>query len=289
MENLTNPKVISTLMKKYGVRFSKKLGQNFIISPTVCPQMAELAGAGPDVGAIEIGPGIGVLTTELADRCKKVVAIELDEALLPILDETLADYDNVEIINADVLEVDLHAIIAEHFQGMDVIVCANLPYYITSPIVMSLLEQRVPVKSITVMVQKEAAQRICAPMPSRQMGAITVAVAYYAKPSVLFGVPPGSFMPAPDVDSSVIRLDMHSEPPVDLPTDGHEHFFRTVKALFAQRRKTVLNCLAAGFGLDKDSLRAVLEAANVPPTARAEQLTLQEFAAISRNLQSSPK
>lgn len=284
MDNLTNPSVIRGLMARHGMRFSKKMGQNFLINPSVCPRIAELGGAGPDVGAIEIGPGIGVLTAELASRCRKVVAIELDRRLPPILAETLADFDNVRVLNADVLEVDLRALMEEHFPGMDVIVCANLPYYITSPVIMRLLEGRLtpPLRAVTVMVQKEAAARICAPLPSRQAGALTVAVAYYSEPRVLFDVSPGSFLPAPDVQSSVIRLDLRSAPPVDAVDEAL--FFRVVKAAFAQRRKTILNGLAAGFNLSKPELSARLEAAGVSPAARAEQLRLEDFAAVANSL-----
>lgn len=282
MDSLTNQSTIRNLMKKHGFHFSKKLGQNFIINPGICPRIAELGGAGPDVGVLEIGPGIGVLTRELAAVSRKVVAIELDERLLPLLDETLAGYDNVKVVQGDVLEVDLHALIAQEFPGMEVVVCANLPYYITSPIVMKLLEEKLPIRSITVMVQKEAAQRICAPLPSRQAGAITVSIAYYSEPRILFEVSPGSFMPAPDVTSAVIRLDLHTAPPVEVADE--QLLFRVIKAAYAQRRKTVLNCLCAGFPLPKAEMTALLMAAGVSPTARAEQLTLGDFAAIACRL-----
>lgn len=279
MPTLTNPSEIRRLMERHHMHFSKKLGQNFIINPSVCPRMAECAGAGAGIGAIEIGPGVGVLTTELASRCDQVVAIELDKRLLPLLDETLAACANVDILHADVLTVDLRQLIQTSFAGMEVIVCANLPYYITSPIVMKLLEDRLPIRSITVMVQKEAAQRICAPMPSRQSGAITAAVHYYAAPQLLFDVSPGSFLPAPDVVSSVIRLDLHKEPVVQVPDEGV--FFRVVKAAFSQRRKTLLNCLSSGLAVDKAKMQSLLETAGISPGARAEQLSLQDFAEIT--------
>lgn len=279
---LTNPAVIRSVMTKHGVQFSKKLGQNFIINPGICPRIAEEGGAGPGIGALEIGPGIGVLTAELARRCDKVVAVELDKRLLPVLAETLAEFDNVEIVSADVLELDLHALIAEKFAGMEVVVCANLPYYVTSPIVMKLLEDRLPLRSITVMIQKEAARRICAPLPSRQAGALTAAVRYYAEPQVLFDVSPGSFMPAPDVTSSVIRLDLRKTPTVDVENEAM--LFRVIKAAFAQRRKTLLNALGAGFAIDKASIAAGIEAAGVSSSARAEQLSLDDFAAIANEI-----
>ena len=282
MDNLTSPDKIRQLMKKYDFRISKKLGQNFIINPDICPRIAALGGGSRSVGALEIGPGIGVLTNELAKTCKKVVSIEVDKGLLPLLGETLAEHDNVKIIHGDVLGLELQELIAAEFAGMEVIVCANLPYYITSPIVMKLLEDRLPLRSITVMVQKEAAQRICAPMPSRQSGAITAAIAYYTRPRVLFEVAPGSFMPAPDVQSAVIRLDLHTAPPVAVRDENM--LFRVIRASCALRRKTILICLCAGFSLDKPEMARRLEAAGVPPSARAEALRLEDFAAISNQM-----
>ena len=208
MKRLSDIGTIKDILTRHGFTFSKALGQNFLINPSVCPRMAELSGAGVGVGVIEIGPGIGVLTNELCRLAEKVVAVELDKRLLPVLDETLAEYDNVRIIHADVLELDLHQLIEDEFAGMEVVVCANLPYYITSPVVMKLLEDRLPITAVTVMVQKEAAQRICAEVGSRMSGAVTVSVNYYAKPQLLFGVSAGSCMPAPKVDSAVMRLDI---------------------------------------------------------------------------------
>ncbi len=206
MKRLSDIGTIKEILSKHGFTFSKALGQNFLVNPSVCPRMAELSGAGRGVGVIEVGPGIGVLTNELCGLADKVVAIELDKRLLPVLDETLEEYDNIKVVNADVLELDLHTLIAEEFQGMEVVVCANLPYYITSPVIMKLLEDRLPISSVTVMVQKEAAQRICAKVGSRESGAVTVSVNYYAEPELLFGVSAGSFMPAPKVDSAKGRF-----------------------------------------------------------------------------------
>ncbi len=280
MNRLSDIGTIKELLSKHGFTFSKSLGQNFLINPSVCPRMAELSGAG-GAGVIEIGPGIGVLTNELCKISEKVVAVELDKRLLPVLDETLSEYDNVKIINADVMELDLNKLIAEEFSGMDVVVCANLPYYITSPIIMKLLEDKLPLKAITVMVQKEAAQRICADVGSRMSGAVTVSVNYYAKPQMLFSVSAGSFMPAPKVDSAVIRLDVLSEPPVK--TD-EKKFFEVVRAAFSQRRKVISNSLSSGLSISKDRTLEVLEAANVPSNARAEKLSLENFADIAKNL-----
>ena len=281
MNRLSDIGTIKEILSRHGFTFSKSLGQNFLVNPSVCPRMAELSGAGEGVGVIEIGPGIGVLTNELCRLADKVVAVELDKRLLPVLDETLAEYDNVKVVNADVLELDLNSLIAEEFQGLEVVVCANLPYYITSPVIMKLLEDRLPVTAITVMVQKEAAQRICAPVGTRESGAVTVSVNYYAEPEMLFGVSAGSFMPAPKVDSAVIRLDVLSEPPVK--TD-EKKFFRVVKAAFSQRRKVVANSLSSGLGLDKAAVLDLLEKAGVPANARAEKLSLENFAAIADNL-----
>ena len=241
--------------------------------------MAEMGGAAPGVGVLEVGPGIGVLTYELAQRADKVVAIELDDRLLPVLDETLGDFDNVTIIHGDVLKIDLPAVIREEFQGLDVVVCANLPYYITSPIVMGLLEAKLPIRAITVMVQKEAAARICAAPGSREAGALSAAVSYYADPQVLFGVSRGSFMPAPDVDSAVIRLNIRPQPAVS-PKD-EALFFRVIKAGFSQRRKTLINSLTSGVALSKAQLAQALELSGIKATARAEELTLEDFCRLS--------
>ncbi len=282
MKNLSDISVVKDLLNRHGFKFSKALGQNFLINPTVCPRMADVCGADENTGVIEVGPGFGVLTAELAKKAKKVVSIELDERLLPVLSETLEDFDNVEIINSDVLKVDLHRLIEEKFSGMKVAVCANLPYYITSPVIMHLLESKLPVENITVMVQKEAAQRLCAPVGSRDAGAVTVAVDYYADAKKMFDVSAGSFMPAPKVDSSVIRLDVRKEPPVELCDE--KLFFRMVKAVFAQRRKTAANSISAGMSIPKDIVYQAIEAAGYSENVRAESFTLDELAALSNEL-----
>lgn len=276
---LSNIGTIKDILGRHGFTFSKSLGQNFLINPSVCPKMAEQSGAKKGVGVIEVGPGIGVLTCQLAERADKVVAIELDKRLLPVLDETLAEYDNIKIINDDILKIDLKKLIETELSGMEVVVCANLPYYITSPVIMKLLEDRLPINALTVMVQKEAAQRICAEVGSRQSGAVTVAVNYYAKPQILFGVSAGSFMPAPKVDSAVIRLDILKEPCVQV--EDEELFFKVVKAAFSQRRKTLPNSLSAGLQISKLTVTNALNRANVPVNYRAEQLTMEQLAKIS--------
>ena len=282
MNRLSDIGTIKDILSRHGFTFSKSLGQNFLINPSVCPRMAEFSGADKGVGVIEIGPGIGVLTNELCKLADKVVAIELDKRLLPVLEETLGVYDNLKVVNADVLETDLHKLIEEEFSGMEVVVCANLPYYITSPVIMKLLEDKLPISAITVMVQKEAAQRICAEVGSRQSGAVTVSVNYYAKPEMLFSVSAGSFMPAPKVDSAVIRLNVLDEPPVKV--NDEKKFFSVVKASFCQRRKVISNSLCSGLSLDKSKIGEILEKSGVPLNARAEKLSLQNFADIANNL-----
>lgn len=282
MNRLSDIGTIKDILSRHGFTFSKSLGQNFLINPSVCPRMAELSGADSGVGVIEIGPGIGVLTNELCQLADKVVAVELDKRLLPVLDETLGEYDNLKIVNADVLELDLHKLIKEEFDGMEVVVCANLPYYITSPVIMKLLEDRLPIKAVTVMVQKEAAQRICAEVGSRQSGAVTVSVNYYAKPEMLFGVSAGSFMPAPKVDSAVIRLDVLNTPPVE--AENEEKFFKVVKAAFSQRRKILANSLSSGLAIDKTEVFEILQKCGIPENIRAEKLSLQNFADIANCL-----
>ena len=280
MENLSNISVIRELCERFGFSFSKSLGQNFLINPTVCPRIAEMGGAGKGVGAIEIGTGFGILTHELALRADKVVAIELDSRLLPVLAYTLKEHENIKVINQDVLKVDMKKLIEEEFAGMDVVVCANLPYYITSPVIMALLEQRLPIKSVTVMVQKEAAARLCAPMPSRDCGAVTAAVRYYSEPKVLFPVGRGSFMPAPNVDSCVIRLDIRQQ--LLLPEEEEKNLFRVVKGAFSQRRMTLQNTLSSSLKIGKAEVAAALEQIGQKPTARAEELSLEELIALSK-------
>lgn len=282
MQKLSDISTIRAVLEKNGFHFSKALGQNFLINPSVCPRMAALSGAADCAGAVEVGPGIGVLTWELSQVAKKVVSIELDKRLLPVLDETLADCDNVKILNADVMKLDLRRMIEEEFPGGEVAVCANLPYYITSPVIMRLLEERLPVTSITVMVQKEAAERLCAHPGERACGAVSAAVWYYAEPEILFQVSRGSFMPAPNVDSAVIRLRIRRTPPVEVVDEPF--FFRVVRAAFAQRRKTAVNSIANTLGRSKQAVAAAFDAAGVPQNARAEALTLEDFAALTAGL-----
>ena len=272
---LTNIGTVKEILSKHGFSFSKGLGQNFIINPDICPKIAENGNAQPGYGIIEIGTGIGVLTAELAKRADKVCAVEIDSRLLPILDETLAEYENIKIFNEDVMKCDLHKIIREEFAGLKAAVCANLPYYITSPVLMLLLESRLPVDSITVMVQKEAAQRLCAKVGSRESGSITVAVNYYGTVRTVFNVSRGSFMPAPNVDSAVIRIDPHPEPKLD--EENEKFFFRIVRSGFSQRRKTAANALSSMAGIPKDKIYATLEEMGLSRSARLEELDMDEL------------
>lgn len=280
---LSNIGNIKEILGKHGFTFSKSLGQNFLVNPSVCPKMAEYSGADKGVGVIEVGPGIGVLTCELAKRADKVVSVELDKRLLPVLDETLSEFDNIKIVNDDILKIDLNKLIADEFEGMKVVVCANLPYYITSPVIMKLLEDKLPIKALTVMVQKEAAQRICAEVGTRQSGAVTVAVNYYAKPQMLFGVSAGSFMPAPKVDSAVIRLDILEKPSVTV--ENEKLFFKIIKSAFGQRRKTLPNSLSSGLSISKTEAITAMDNANIPQNYRAEQLTMEQFASIANEME----
>ena len=282
MDRLSDIGTIKNILARHGFTFSKAMGQNFLINPSVCPKMAEQCGIIENTGVIEIGPGIGVLTCELAKRAKKVVAIELDERLLPILDETLAEFDNVKVINEDVMKLDLKKLIDEEFADMNVVVCANLPYYVTSPILMKLLEERLRISAITVMVQKEVAQRICVGAGNRNTGSISLAVNYYAEPEVFFYVKSGSFMPAPKVDSAVVKLNIRETPVCEV--DDEKLFFKVIKAAFSQRRKTILNALSNNFGFSKDEILKVLNAAGVSPSSRAENLTIEDFARISGSI-----
>ena len=280
--NLTNIGTVREILGKHGFNFSKGLGQNFIINPNICPKIAENGNARPGYGILEIGTGIGVLTKELALRADKVAAVEIDTRLLPILEETLAEFDNIKVFNEDVMKADLKGIISQEFQGLRAAVCANLPYYITSPVIMLLLESRLPVDSITVMVQKEAAQRLCAKVGSRDSGAITVGVNYYGTVTQLFEVSRGSFTPMPNVDSAVIRIDVNNEP--RLSEEDEKFFFKVVKGGFSQRRKTMANSLSSQLGISKQPVYEALNALGLPETARTESLDMDQLISFSQEL-----
>ena len=281
---LTDISTIKKVMGENGVTFSKGLGQNFLVNPTVCPRMADAVRESTDgkIGVLEIGAGVGVLTKELLERCEKVVCVELDTRLFPVLDDTLSGYDNLTLINADILKVDLKKVIEEHFEGMEIFVCANLPYYITSPVIMRLLEEKLPFKKIIVMVQKEAGDRLCAKVGTRESGAVTVAVNYYAKARKLFDVSRGSFMPSPNVDSCVIELDLTQKGNYNVKDE--KLFFKMIKSAFAQRRKTILNSISSGMGIDKAKLSQAIENAGLSQTARAEALTMEELTDLSNKI-----
>lgn len=282
MKNLTNINVVKELLEKYGFTFSKGLGQNFLINPSVCPKIAEYGLAQEGYGILEIGTGFGTLTAELAKRADKVTAVEIDSRLLPVLEETLSDFDNVHIINDDIMKVNLTELVETEFAGMKTAVCANLPYYITSPVIMLLLESEIPVEAITVMVQKEAAQRLCAEVGTRQAGAVTAAVQFYGRAEKLFDVSRGSFMPAPKVDSAVIQIrpDNHYSSMVK----DKELFFKVVRGAFSQRRKTMANSLSSMLGISKEQLYGFMDKTGIDRNVRAEQLSMEQLIEFSNEL-----
>ena len=280
-KNLSSPRYIKELLKNHNFSLSKSLGQNFLVNPYICPKMAEMSGAQNNF-VLEIGTGIGVLTKELAKIAKKVCAVEIDSNLIPVLNETLAEFNNIEVINQDILKVDLKKLFDEKAKNMKICVCANLPYYITSPIIMHILELNLNIESITVMVQKEAAQRICAEPGSRDCGAISLAVRYYSKPKLLFNVSRGSFFPPPNVDSCVIKLEINKTPPVQI--NNTSEFFGMVRAAFSQRRKVLINPLSTKLNISKDNLKNIFNNLNIPNNIRAEQLSLEQFANIFNSI-----
>ncbi len=278
---LCDPTVIRSIMKRYGFSFDKSLGQNFLIDDAVPAAIAESAGLDENTCVLEIGPGIGTLTLELCRRAKKVLAIELDKRLAPVLAETMGEFANFALHLGDALKVDLAALCREHFGDAPFVVCANLPYYITTPIIMHLLESSLPAKQITVMIQREVAARFDAAPGSSDYGAVTVSADYYAKTQRHFDVPPEAFMPAPKVTSTVISFSPIA-PPVQ-PAD-RDKMFRVIKAAFAQRRKTLCNTLANTMGLPKAQVAAIIEDCGFDVNVRGERLSLADFAQISDKL-----
>ncbi len=278
---LTDIGQIKDILQRHGFSFSKALGQNFLINPGVCPKMAESACEDEGLGILEIGPGIGVLTEQLSMRAKKVVSLELDKRLIPILNETLSQRDNVTIINEDVLTSDLHSIIREHFPGMRVSVCANLPYYITTPVIMRFLEEKLPISSMVLMVQKEFALRISSPPGTRDCGAISASVFNVCNPQYLFEVKRGSFMPMPNVDSAVIKLKLRDKPVVE---EGSELFPKLVRGAFSQRRKKAVNALSSFFNKDKAVFERAFEECNLSCSVRAEAISMENWRDISAYL-----
>ena len=278
--NLCNLNDIRALLGRHGFHFSKAMGQNFLIDAAVPQAIAEGSGADESCGVLEIGPGIGCLTEQLARRAGKVVSVELDKRLLPVLAETMAPYENVSIISGDILKLDIAALVEQEFSGRKPIVCANLPYNITTPVLSALINSG-RFNSLTVMIQKEVAQRICAAPGTADYGAFSVYMQFYTEPRILFDVPPHCFTPQPKVTSAVLHCPVRSQPPV--PVQDTAFFFRVVRAAFAMRRKTLLNGLASAFGsrLNKSQLSAALEACGLSPSVRGETLGIAEFARLS--------
>lgn len=282
--DLTNMAQIKDLMEEFGIFAKKKYGQNFLISRRTVERIAEEGIANEEEGVIEIGPGIGVLTRELCINAKKVIAVEIDTTLIPVLERTLGDFDNVRVINADVMKTDVKKLVEEEFKDCKgVRVCANLPYYITTPILMSLIEGETGVKSITVMVQKEVADRLCSGADAGEYGAISAMIAYYGSAKKLFTVTAGSFFPAPKVDSAVIRIDMYEEKPIKAADE--RVLKRVIKGAFAQRRKTLVNSLCSEFTyLGKEKMTSVIEELGFSSTVRGEKLSVADFVKIADKL-----
>lgn len=281
MEKLSNPQRTIEVIKKYEFCFQKKFGQNFLIDGHVLDKIIAGAGVTKDDMVLEIGPGIGTMTQYLAEAAGKVVAVEIDRNLLPILQETLSDYDNVKVIHADVLSLDLEKLVQEENGGRPIKVVANLPYYITTPIIMALFEQHVPLANVTVMVQKEVAARMKSGPGSKDYGALSLAVQYYAEPYIVANVPCNCFMPRPNVDSAVIRLTRYEELPVQVKDE--KMLFKIIRASFNQRRKTLQNGLnnSSELNFTKDQIAAAIAAAGFSPSVRGEALTLEQFARLT--------
>ncbi len=284
MATLGIPQNTIAVLQKYNFSFQKKFGQNFLIDTNVLDRIIEASRITEDDCVLEIGPGIGTMTQYLAERAGEVIAVEIDKALIPILQETLAEYDNVTVINDDILKVDINKIVQERNQGRPIKVVANLPYYITTPIIMGLFEKHVPLKSITIMVQKEVADRMQVGPGTKDYGALSLAVQYYARPEIVANVPPNCFIPRPNVGSAVIRLTRYEQPPVQV--DDEEFMFALIRASFNQRRKTLVNGLsnAQGLSVTKDQVVVALEKMGLPATIRGEVLTLAQFAELSNLL-----
>ena len=278
-ERLYKPSVMREVLGRHGFHFSKSLGQNFLIDGSVLDRIAEGADLNENDVVLEVGPGIGVLTQVLCERAGRVVAVEIDRGLLPVLAETLEDYDNVDVVQGDILKLDLPQFFEDKALGKKVKVVANLPYYITTPIIMNFFEQKLPVERIVVMVQKEVAERMQAVPSTKAYGTLSIAVQYYAKAKIVTTVSSNSFYPSPNVDSAVIALVRREKPAVDVGDE--ELFFRVVKAGFAQRRKTLPNTLSSTMGIEKDLLRKALAVAGIDPMRRGESLSLEEFARLT--------
>ena len=281
MANLGIPQNTIAVLQKYNFNFQKKFGQNFLIDTNVLDKIISSAEITKEDCVLEIGPGIGTMTQYLAERAGEVVAVEIDKALIPILEDTLSAYENVTVINDDILKVDINKLVQEKNAGRPIKVVANLPYYITTPIIMGLFESQVPLKSITIMVQKEVADRMQVGPGTKDYGALSLAVQYYAKPEVVANVPPNCFIPRPNVGSAVIRLTRYEQPPVQVKNESR--MFALIRASFNQRRKTLVNGLgnASGLGVSKEQVAQALEVMKLPATVRGETFTLEQFARLS--------
>lgn len=280
MERLTSPRTIKYIMEKYGFKFSKGLGQNFIIDDNVLTRIIEGSDITKTDGILEIGPGIGVMTDALCENAGKVVSIEIDRTLIPVLEETVGHHVNLKVINQDVLKLDVLQLVKEEFGDQRPKLIANLPYYVTTPIIMKFLEERIPVSDLIVMIQKEVADRIVAKPSTKDYGALSVVVQYFTEPQVVTRVSRGSFMPMPNVDSTVIRLKVREIPPVTL--DDEETFFLTIKDGFGKRRKTLLNALSSGFlRISKAQAKQALDLAGINENTRGEALDIDTFATLS--------
>ncbi len=283
MANLGIPGNTIEILQKYNFNFQKKFGQNFLVDTRVLDRIIEASDITGDDCVLEIGPGIGTMTQYLAESAREVIAVEIDKALIPILGDTLKEYSNVTVINDDILKVDINRIVQEKNNGKPIKVVANLPYYITTPIIMGLFEKQVPLKSITVMVQKEVADRMQVGPGTKDYGALSLAVQYYAKPEVVANVPPNCFIPRPNVGSAVIRLTRYENPPVQVQDE--KFMFSLIRASFNQRRKTLINGLTnGGIGISKEKIQTALEKMGLPLTIRGEALTLEQFAELSNIL-----
>lgn len=286
-KDIATPIRTRAILEKYGFSFKKSLGQNFLVDLNILEKIVRAAELTPESGVIEIGPGIGSLTEQLLRNSGKVVAFEIDKRLIPILEETLAPYPNKKIVNQDILKANVQAVIEKEFQGFqDLMVVANLPYYVTTPIIMKLLEEKLPIRGMVVMLQKEVAERMAAKPSTKEYGSLSIAVQYYTEAELVMTVPKTVFIPQPNVDSAVVRLTVRKEPPVQVNDEAF--FFQVIKTCFAQRRKTLLNNLTNHFGKEKkESVLVALRGAEIDPAARGEALSIEQFARLASALNKS--
>ena len=286
MEKLANHQRTLEIIRKYDFSFQKRFGQNFLIDPLVLERIMDSAGIGPEDTVLEIGPGIGTMTQYLAERARRVIAVEIDQALIPILQETLSEYENVTVLNADIMKTDIRSLADTYNEGRPLKVCANLPYYITTPILLDLLEKKAPVLTVTVMVQKEVALRMQADPGGKDYGALSLAVQYYSVPKITANVPPNCFIPRPKIGSAVIHLDCSGKPDLGLSEEEERLMFRVIRAAFGQRRKTLVNGLknAQNLPYSREEAETAIQNMGLPLTVRGETLSLKQFAQLTRQL-----